>query len=175
MIIGSLSNDDGDGNENGKKSSRFQLGKKNNFARASRFFVHFFAVISPLVEDMNTRQRPSFSFSDLWCSPLEFNSKKVANIWRIERDGIRAIKFEAARTLFNWSFRSRSSRYYLSSRIFDTKELRGWDNQNFETGTPMTYAGFRKSLFWQSVCISTGTITCKNYSFKFSDCTFCSL
>ena len=39
MIIGSLSNDDGDGNENGKKSNRFQLGKKNNFARASRDFT----------------------------------------------------------------------------------------------------------------------------------------
>ena len=36
--LGSLSNDDGDGNENGKKQN-------NNFARASRFFVHFFAVI----------------------------------------------------------------------------------------------------------------------------------
>ena len=65
MIVGSLSNDDGDGNKNGKKSNRFQLGKKNNFARASRFFVHFFAVISRFVEDLNTRQRLSFSFSDL--------------------------------------------------------------------------------------------------------------
>ena len=41
--IGILSNDDGDGNENGKKAigSDFQ---NNNSARASRFFVHFFAV-----------------------------------------------------------------------------------------------------------------------------------
>ena len=143
------------------------------------FFVHFFAAISPLVEDMNKRQRPSFSFSDLWCSPLEFNSKNVANIWRIERDGIRAIKFEASRTLFTWSFRSRSGRHYLSSRIFDTKELRGWDKPKFwdmhTNDIRQAHTQFRKSLFWQSVCISTGTITCKNYSFKFSDCTFCSL
>ena len=50
--IGNLSNDDGDGdgdgNENGKKSNRFRLAKKNNFARASRFFVHFFALTARL-------------------------------------------------------------------------------------------------------------------------------
>ena len=40
---GSLSNDVGDGNENGKKA--IGLDKQNNyFARAARFFVHFFAV-----------------------------------------------------------------------------------------------------------------------------------
>ena len=37
--IGSLSSDHGDGNENGKEPDR----QNNNFARASRFFVHFFA------------------------------------------------------------------------------------------------------------------------------------
>ena len=45
--LGSLSNDDGDGNENGKKVKG--LDKQNiNFARASRFFVHFFAVAARL-------------------------------------------------------------------------------------------------------------------------------
>ena len=41
-IRGSLSNDEGDGNENGNKviGSDWQ---NNNFARASRFFVDFFA------------------------------------------------------------------------------------------------------------------------------------
>ena len=34
--MGSLSNDDGDGNENGKKSVRLHQ-KNNNFARGSRF------------------------------------------------------------------------------------------------------------------------------------------
>ena len=50
-MIGSLRNDDDDddGNENGKKSNRFNLDKQNNnFARASRFFVHFFAVVARL-------------------------------------------------------------------------------------------------------------------------------
>ena len=41
--LGSLSNDDGDVNENGKKNKRFRL-TNNNSASASRFFVHFFAV-----------------------------------------------------------------------------------------------------------------------------------
>ena len=41
--LGSLSNDDGDGTENGKKA--IGLGQQNNnFARESRFFVHFVAV-----------------------------------------------------------------------------------------------------------------------------------
>ena len=37
--------DDGDGKENGKKM--FIL-TNNNFACASRYFVHFFAVVTPL-------------------------------------------------------------------------------------------------------------------------------
>ena len=41
--LGSLSNDDGDGIENGKKAIGLDW-QNNNFARASRFFVHFFAV-----------------------------------------------------------------------------------------------------------------------------------
>ena len=41
-------NDDGDGKENGKKM--FIL-TKNNFARASRYFVHFFAVVPPLRQE----------------------------------------------------------------------------------------------------------------------------
>ena len=39
-------NDDGDGKENGKKYM-FMVAS-NNFARASRYFVHFFAVVTPL-------------------------------------------------------------------------------------------------------------------------------
>ena len=43
--LGSLSNDDGDGNENGKKAIDWQ---NNNVTRASRFFVHFVAVVALL-------------------------------------------------------------------------------------------------------------------------------
>ena len=42
-----LSNDDGDGNENGKKAIVLDW-QNNNFARASRFFVHFLAVVARL-------------------------------------------------------------------------------------------------------------------------------
>ena len=86
--LGSLSNDDHDVNENGKKALGLYC-QNNNFARASRF-----------VEDGNTKQQLSFSFPELWYSPLELKSKNFANIWRIERDGISAIKFQAARIHF---------------------------------------------------------------------------
>ena len=53
------------------------------------------------VEDGNKKQQLSFSFPELWCSPWEsVNSKKFANIWRIKRDGISAVKFEAAQIHF---------------------------------------------------------------------------
>ena len=47
--IGSLRNDDGDGdgNENGKKAIGLDK-ENNNFARASRFFVHLIAVFAEL-------------------------------------------------------------------------------------------------------------------------------
>ena len=47
-IIGSLSNDDDDVNENGKNTIGLDWPKNNNFARASSFFVHFFAVVARL-------------------------------------------------------------------------------------------------------------------------------
>ena len=39
---------DGDGKENGKKSSNMFILTNYNFARASRYFVHFFAAVAPL-------------------------------------------------------------------------------------------------------------------------------
>ena len=47
ITLRSLSNDDGDGNENGKKPIGLDW-KNNNFARASRFLVHFFTVAARL-------------------------------------------------------------------------------------------------------------------------------
>ena len=55
--LASLSNDDGDGNENGKKKKK-AIGldwQNNGFARASRFFAHLLAVVPRL-------QRESASF-----------------------------------------------------------------------------------------------------------------
>ena len=45
--MGRLSKDDGGGNENGKKAIDLDW-QNNNFARASHFFVHFFAVTARL-------------------------------------------------------------------------------------------------------------------------------
>ena len=42
-MLGSLGKDDRDVNENGKKAKGLDK-QNNNFARVSRFFVHFFAV-----------------------------------------------------------------------------------------------------------------------------------
>ena len=47
LSLGSLSNDHGDGNENGKKAIGLDW-QNNNVTRASRFFVHFFAVAARL-------------------------------------------------------------------------------------------------------------------------------
>ena len=47
LPLGSLRNDDGEGNENGKKAIGLDW-QNNNFARASRFFVHFFVVAARL-------------------------------------------------------------------------------------------------------------------------------
>ena len=44
-ILGSLSNDEGDDNENGKNGVRLDWNKP---ARSSRFFVHFFTVVAQL-------------------------------------------------------------------------------------------------------------------------------
>ena len=46
-MSGSLSNDDGDGNEKGKKARGFDK-QNNNFARVSCFFIHFVTVAARL-------------------------------------------------------------------------------------------------------------------------------
>ena len=47
ILGGRLSNDDGGGEEKDKKAIALDWQNKN-FARASRFFVHFFAVVARL-------------------------------------------------------------------------------------------------------------------------------
>ena len=65
---------------------------------------HAFSCISlPSLHDRNVklpRQQLSLSFPELWYSPLELNLKKIAEIWKLKRDVISAIKFEAARIHF---------------------------------------------------------------------------
>ena len=47
-ILGSSSNDEGDGNENGKKKTKGLDWQNNNPARPSLSFVHFLAVAARL-------------------------------------------------------------------------------------------------------------------------------
>ena len=47
LLIWSLSNDDGDVKENGNNAIGLDQ-QNNNFPRASRFFLHFFAVVARL-------------------------------------------------------------------------------------------------------------------------------
>ena len=51
QTIGTFRNYDGDGKENVKKAIGL-ISKKNNNSRASRFFVHFFAVPAQLRREM---------------------------------------------------------------------------------------------------------------------------
>ena len=48
QILGTLRSNDADDNENVKKKTIGLISKKNNFARASHFFVHFFPVFARL-------------------------------------------------------------------------------------------------------------------------------
>ena len=72
-----LRRNDGDANENGKKAIGLDK-QNNNFARASRFFVHFLAVIARLrrplygVGNHNT-QKFSFPFCKLRYCTFGFN------------------------------------------------------------------------------------------------------
>ena len=84
----SLSNDDGDVNENSKKAIDLDW-QNNNSARAPRFFVYF---LIPSLHDSDVKM-PNFTFR---YSLLELNSK----IWRIEWDRISAIKFETSQLHF---------------------------------------------------------------------------
>ena len=106
-ILGSLSNDEGDSNENDKKAIDLDW-QNNNFA--SRFFIHLLAVVGRLPSESSYfqvlsktgTQDNNFLFLFLNFDKVLYNStrKTFANIWRIKRDGISAKKFEAERIHF---------------------------------------------------------------------------
>ena len=105
-------NDDGDGNENGKKKSNWFRLVKQQVCTCITLFLY---ISQPSLHDYNMkvpnftfcrgrkhkRQQLSFSFPELWYSPLEFHPDKICHyIWRIRRDGISATKIEAVRIHF---------------------------------------------------------------------------
>ena len=85
--FGSSIKDDGDGNEEGKKAVGLDwLAKEKLCACITLFYTFLFCrcmttmwncLILRFVVDVNTRQWPSFSFSELSYIPLEFNSRKI--------------------------------------------------------------------------------------------------
>ena len=93
-LLGSLRNDDDDGNENGNKAKGLDK-QNNNFARASRPFLYIYL---PSLHDYNY---DFFYFLFLLMESLRIQlQKKIADIWRIIRDGISLIKFEAEQIHF---------------------------------------------------------------------------
>ena len=107
--IGSLSNDDGDVNENGKTAYRFRLVKQQLRTCITPFctflFCHFTTatwkrLISRTLKRTWTR---TTLFFFPWTSLRSFRiqlQKKIARIWPMERDRVSAMKFEAARLHF---------------------------------------------------------------------------
>ena len=82
------------------KSNRFRFAKQQ-LCRCITFFIHFFAVTARVRREMPyfticRGRQLSFFLPELWYSPLELNS----SIWRIKRDGISVIKFEATQIHF---------------------------------------------------------------------------
>ena len=68
------------------------------------------------MEDVNTRQRRSFSFPELRCSLLEFKSREnCQHLINWTRWNKRDKVWGSANSLFKWRFRSRHGRCCLSS------------------------------------------------------------
>ena len=111
-LLGSLSNDDG------KKAIGVDWQNKKFIYTCITLFCTFLCrrcttttwkcLISRFNEDVNRRQQFSFSFPELWYSLLRIQLIKIANIWRIKRDGTSGIK---------WRLRSRRRRSCFSSLL----------------------------------------------------------
>ena len=91
-----------------QKSSRFSLEKNQLYTCIKHFFTclrlwctatKWNFLFSRFLEDVNTI-RQQFSFPEIRYSPQNSTPEKFAIICPVQRDGINAIKFEAARILF---------------------------------------------------------------------------
>ena len=59
LTKGSLGNNDGDGNENGKKSNKTISVKQQHFARASRLYAHLLAIVARLRHETSSFHTPT--------------------------------------------------------------------------------------------------------------------
>ena len=131
---GSLGNNYGDGNENGKKSNKFILVKQQ--LRASHFFfAHFLAIVAasrhvelpyitrPLygVGKHNTKKFLFLFLNSCRCGPFEFTPENFASIWQIKWTWIRSMKFETVRIHFlsvTWIFSLLSSKNFATMAMW---------------------------------------------------------
>ena len=112
-----------------QKPSRFRLAN-NNFARASRFFVHFFAFTARLRYESakllvlwrTWTKTNDFIFLEPWYSLLEFNSRIVCQqLTNWTRWNKRDKVWCSANSLFKWRFRNRCRRCCLSSLLMERR------------------------------------------------------
>ena len=109
MMLGSFSNDDGDGNENGTKaigllSKTTTLHVHHAFLYISLSSLHHYDVKMPNFTFYGGRKQAptifSFSFQTWERSPKKSTLGKLAFIWRFQRIGIDERKFEKTRICF---------------------------------------------------------------------------
>ena len=121
-ILGSLSKDDGAATRTAKKIDL--LSKTTTLHMQHTFFCTFLCrhcrtttskcLISRFKEDVNTRQRFSFSFCELRNSPLEFNSWKIRQHLTNWKSWNRSDEvWNSANSLFGWRFRCRCREMHL--------------------------------------------------------------
>ena len=117
----------------GKKTEGLDW-QNNNFARASPFLyislplLHDYDVKLPnftFYSEVNTRQRLPFSFSELWYSPLELNSRKIhQDLTNWTRWNKHDKVWGSGNSLFKWRFCIHDCRCCLSSLMpWDRKEM----------------------------------------------------
>ena len=109
-IIGSFSNDEGDGNEDVKKA--IGLLRKTTTLHVHHAFCTFLyrpctttkwkCLIASFMEDVNKRRRISFFLSKLECGPQESTPVKFAYTCHFQQIGINATKIELTRVIGSW-------------------------------------------------------------------------
>ena len=105
-ILGRLSNEGGDGNENGKRAIGLNW-QNNNYGRASLLFFLTFPCGHCTATTWKCGEREHKTTTFFFFKESSIRSfrihlqKKIANILRIKQDGIIAIKFEAAQLHFS--------------------------------------------------------------------------
>ena len=108
-----LKQDDGDGNENGKKSKRFKWGKQQLYTCITLFCTflshrcanatwNFLISCALFMDYVNTRQQLNFLFIFLNLHTVlsDWTPENFAIIWQIEWNWTRTMKFETVRIHF---------------------------------------------------------------------------